>query len=247
MLCKCRNCGSAPTIKAHIFPQAALSRIRTRGPDRKIVAVLDDRAIIAQNQNGIYDPQILCRDCDAKIGILDKWFVEHIDAFHQATVMADPFTMISVPVDPISAIKFAVSVIYRASISKRDDFSDISLGPYDNLAGDIAFGIREVGDEPLQVLINVLTSQSLNTKQFAFYPVRCSGSTGRYFVFTISGIQMLVKFGGARLGSTDDVDYFEQLWLRQREPLFALAYPFEESAEAMHLKSSSFKQRHKTR
>jgi len=227
----CKNCGCSSTIKAHIIPQALIRAFRQRGPDKHTVAVSHGRATIAQNANGIYDPSILCSACDGKIGVADKWFVESLDFFHSCIGESAAYTPTALNIDAGMALRFAVSVVYRAALSQREHFQCISLGPYIDIAGKIALGAAVGDDDVPLVLVNILTSDSLDTRQFVFYPVRCSLGNGPYFVFTLSGVQFLVKFGGRYSGvSCDDHDLW-QLRLRVGQSAVVIPYPFDESAE----------------
>lgn len=231
----CRQCGENALIKAHLFPQAAIRGFRQRGPDKKTMAVFHDRAIPANKPNGLFDPNILCKTCDNKIGEADKWFLENFQKFHDTAKNRRSYSVFDVPIDPIMAIRFSVSVIYRTALSRIDQFSQISLGPYSKTAGKIAIGEKfEETDIPI-VIVNTLTSKQLDTRQFAFYPVRCSAGTGIYFTFALSGLQFLVKFGGDS-GRISSDDPFSSFWRLYPERIAkSICYPFEESAEAVFM------------
>ena len=214
-----------------------LRAIRKRGPDVKLLAVTGGRAISAKSQNGIFDDGILCFDCDQKIGKADKWFSETLDALHRLAEGAGAYKGLNAQIDSRLAIQFAVSVIYRASLSKRDDFTHISLGRYQDKAGEISTGAFDADFAVPLVLVNVLTSDWLDTRQFAFYPVRCSNGTEPYFVFTLSGIQFLVKFGRGSFDAAKKIPALDALRLKIGEAVSICAYPFEDSAEATYLTS----------
>jgi hypothetical protein len=202
------------------------------------MAIFSDRAITAKVQNGLYDPCILCFDCDSTIGVLDKWFIDQLTHVHDVALQGPSYVLKAVDVDPLSALRFAVSVIYRASISRREPFAQISLGKYTEAAGNIAvLGMRSGIESPL-VLMNVLTSDTLDTRQFAFYPVRCAGDNGPYFVFTLSGVQFLVKFGGRHDGVSSEDRLSPTCRLLPGRRATICPYPFDESAEAGFLRTS---------
>jgi hypothetical protein len=235
----CLHCGASPTIDAHIFPKAAIRAFRNRGPDQYTMAVLHDRAIKARAQNGIYDPDILCADCDCRVGNLDKWFVENVEAIHESSIGLGSYETTAVEIDPILAIRFAVSVIYRASLSRRDNFDQISLGPYLEIAGSLAVdGNFSDLSQPL-VMMNVLVSRGLDMRQWAFYPIRCAGDNGLYFVFALSGIQFLVKFGGRNPGvSSGDRGFTDVMRIKADCPVRVCIYPFDESGESQFLRGA---------
>lgn len=233
---RCLRCGETPTVKAHVFPKSAVRSIRQRGPDTKTKEIYSDRAIIAQNQNGIYDPCILCKFCDGRIGVADKWFIENLENFHIAAVDRRPYESVKMSLDTYAAVQFAVSIIFRASLSCSNHFSGISLGTYTAAAGEIATGSNQADFGKPLVMINVLTSKQLDVRQFVFYPVRCSGGNGSYYVFTISGVQFLVKFGGRHQGISGNDTHSSIYRIRPGEGAIVCCYPFDETAEAQFLK-----------
>jgi hypothetical protein len=233
----CLRCGEPPTIKAHVFPKSAVRAIRKRGPDTKTKEIYSNRAITAQNQNGIYDPSILCKTCDGRIGVADKWFIENLEIFHLTATERQPYESVEISFDTHAAVQFAVSIIYRASLSRLDHFSGISLGAYTVAAAEIATGSNQADFGQPLVMINVLTSTQLDVRQFVFYPVRCSGRNGPYYVFTISGVQFLVKFGGRHEGISDNDTYSSTYRIRPGEKAIVCCYPFDDTAEAQFLRS----------
>lgn len=232
MKTQCKQCGDAPTIEAHIIPKAVVRSIRNRGPDLKTIAVFNNRAVTARDQNGVFDRDILCKDCDGKIGTSDKWFVENLEQFHSSASGQPPYSTMQVMPKGCDALRFAVSVIYRASLSKLAQFRDISLGEYEAIAARISLGLEvSSSDEPI-VLISVLSSGTSDMRQFVTYPIRCAQGNGRYFVFTASGVQFLIKFGGWRAGVGRDDIFTSCLRVRSETPLVVCCYPFIDSAEA---------------
>ena len=231
----CLKCGSFPTIKAHIFPQAALKRIRSRGPDTKLIALDGYRSKIAKRQNGIFDPNILCSNCDGLLGKLDDWFLKLINDITSVAHSKCAYEPFLLDIDPKLATRFAISIVYRASLSSRIEFQHVQLGRFSSFAENIVFDTFEVsGCQPI-IMMNVLTSSSLDMRQMAFYPVKCANGNGPYFVFAISGIQFLVKFGGRHSGLAKSNDLSQNLRLRVGQPVVAVSHPFEDSAEGQFM------------
>ena len=233
----CLRCGKKPTIDSHIFPKAAVRAFRKRGPDKKTIAVLANRAMVANTQNGIFDPNILCAACDQRIGVADKWFIENLDLFHSAALAVKPYESVKVAVDARRALQFAVSVIYRASLSRLDHFRDISLGPYNEVAGEIAVNSDSADFYRPFVIINVLTCENLDLRQFVFYPVKCVNGNGPYFLFNISGVQFVTKFGGATPGLSASDDLLSKHRVLPDIDVHLCCYPFDESAEAQSMRN----------
>lgn len=233
----CLRCGKKPTINSHIFPKAAVRAFRTRGPDKRTIAVLENRAMVANTQNGIFDPNILCATCDQRIGVADKWFIENLNVLHSAALGKKPYEVVKVKIDARRAIQFATSVIYRASLSRLDHFHDILLGPYNEVAGEIAINSTIADFLRPFVIINVLTSDILDLRQFVFYPVKCVNGNGPYFLFNISGIQFITKFGGAAHGLNGSDDLLSKHRVLPDADVNLCCYPFDDSAEALSMRN----------
>ena len=84
-------------------------------------------------------------------------------------------------------------------------------------------------------MINVLTSMNVDTRQFVFYPIKCSNENGQYYIFLVSGLQFLVKFGGRISGLASANDLSQNLRLRVGQPVVTISYPLEESGEGNFL------------
>jgi hypothetical protein len=95
-------------------------------------------------QLGEYDPDILCETCDNLLGKNDEYAIEICRSFetHHVLVGNDIFEMRAVDCDRFS--KFVLSVLWRASISSRQSFTPVKLGPYESLVRDILFEAKNL-------------------------------------------------------------------------------------------------------
>lgn len=188
--------------------------------------------MVARDQNGIFDDSILCHRCDNDIGKADNWLAKNANTLRFATENVDDYNYLSVKCDATMAIRFAVSVIYLASLSKNDHFQGVRLGKYERQAGNIAVGALEADCNLPFVMVNVLTDQVSDPRQFGFFPVRVKGPNGAYFIFAVSGLHFLVKFGGWRNGIRGEDPQFSALRVRPGNVMTVTNYPFRDTAEA---------------
>jgi hypothetical protein len=140
MICHGLNCNSKKLIEAHIFPQGFARFIR--GSDAN-VKLTPERVGQANPQLGEYDAHILCAACDSLLGIDDEYGLEvcrRYEAEHLA-LGAKLFEMKNVDCERFC--KFVLSVLWRASISKRKSFAVVNLGPYEDVARDVLFGAKK--------------------------------------------------------------------------------------------------------
>ena len=136
----CKFCGQRKKlVKAHIIPR----HFYFDYVNEKYRSVDPMDGSWKQCQCGLYDNDILCKDCDGRVfkqfddaayEILLKDISQHIikqrfdfKLYHFKEEEFD-FSLLR---------KFFVSVLWRASISKLEDFKDIRLGKYQDIAKEI--------------------------------------------------------------------------------------------------------------
>ena len=149
--CRGLNCSSTDLVKAHIMPRGFAKTIRGDGPN---VMIAKKRGVLEANpQLGEYDNGILCASCDGKLGILDDYAVGVCRSFEtrKQTIGPDIFEMSDV--DGNKFAKAILAILWRASVSERDSFRSVSLGPYETTARDVVFGARELSAFPEYELI----------------------------------------------------------------------------------------------
>src|SRR5699024_7989966 len=143
----CKFCGQEKKlIKAHIIPK---NFYIARKEDRYLLINSKTRKY-AYKQNGGYDSNILCRDCDNHIlGEFDKegYRVLFDDFNKYQYVHTHPqgkiYQLDSNNFDYTKLRNFFISILWRASISKLEEWSHINLGGYERKALDILKGKRE--------------------------------------------------------------------------------------------------------
>ena len=149
--CRGLNCSSTDLVKAHIMPRGFAKTIRGDGPN---VMIAKKRGVLEANpQLGEYDNGILCASCDGKLGILDDYAVEVCRSFEtrKQTIAPDTFEMSGVDGDKFA--KAILAILWRASVSERDSFKPVSLGPFEATARDVVFGAYELSAFPEYELI----------------------------------------------------------------------------------------------
>jgi len=170
--CHGLGCTSANLIRAHIVPRGFAKHVK-RNSDH-VVDVTSSGGKRAAAQHGEFDEEILCERCDGKLGLLDNYALtvcrnfqnEHRNLndmiFEMPTVSGEQFA------------KFALAVLWRASISKRSPFKEIDLGSrYEELARDVLFGGRPLAAlRQFQVLVQRYTSPHIDVEGFYTLPVR---------------------------------------------------------------------------
>jgi len=126
---KCYYCQQETIlIKAHIIPQAL--HAATSG----VLSVVNIKGEIGKvRKNGCFDENILCKECDGKIGIWEEQLIKFLrnpDCYHYQFV------------------KLAVlSIMWKAHITAHKEFSDLKLGIF----GDKVYELILIHNgEPIQ-------------------------------------------------------------------------------------------------
>jgi hypothetical protein len=132
---ECRMCKVEKNlVKAHIVPRAFQMHASLPEETPRVFSSNPARHP-KRSPIGAYDPKILCSECDGNLGKLDQYASEtllsgqrrRVDNQIDGTIAGYEYGS----ADPIRLAAFVASVAWRASISNRDEFTAISLGPYE--------------------------------------------------------------------------------------------------------------------
>jgi hypothetical protein len=145
----CKMCGNdRKLINSHIIPKSFWN-IQKQGAEP--LAVLSNRPgwRPVRSPIGEYDNNILCEQCDNQLGLFDQHVYEKLvldlgaPLLHHGTPLGFTYSNS----DPILVKKFILSLVWRASISSRDYFCRISLGPYEDIFRNSFMGNETSNDE----------------------------------------------------------------------------------------------------
>jgi hypothetical protein len=199
-ICNGLNCSSTDLINAHIIPAGFGRIIRGDGPNMSLSIT---EAIQANPQLGEFDKTILCRDCDRKIGLLDEYAIEVCAKFDKRHRRTGPDTFEIPNFEGEKFAKFVLAVLWRASISNRKTFSQIKLGPYQDLARDIIFDAHPMKSLPaFKVLLARYTSKYLDMKGIYTIPTTTKYDGLRFYWFMLTGFRVMAKLDNRPLKST---------------------------------------------
>jgi hypothetical protein len=191
MPCHGLNCTSEKLIKAHIIP-ACFGRF-IRGADAN-VKMTPERVGVATPQLGEFDPAILCGPCDNILGRDDEYALgicERFEADHQK-LTGGGFELPGVDCERFC--KFVLSVLWRASISRRRAFASIDLGPYEDRARDVLFGAAPLTSlRAFEVMIQRYHSDHMDTTKWYFQPVRQPFGDLNAYGFGLAGFRIVAK------------------------------------------------------
>lgn len=143
----CKFCGQEKKlIKAHIIPKKLYLGIK----DDRFLCINSKTGKYTFQQQGGYDSNILCTDCDNHIlGEFDKegYRILFGDFSKYKCMQVHPqykiYQIDNTNFDYAKLRKFFISILWRASVSKLEEWSNINLGGYEKKAYEILKDKRE--------------------------------------------------------------------------------------------------------
>lgn len=194
----CLFCGNTTTCRAHIQP-AALGKDITKRSRRQTPSLL------APNQHrvqvgGLFDDNILCSDCDGKLGRFDDHAIvisrllgtEHEIIDHKSNRFTITY---SDEVNHHQLALFGAAVVWRASVSRVcRDLSGFTLGNNEAWIRDMIFG--QSAEIPTALIARIVGGNTI-THEAAMtmlsYPVKIKIRGVSLARFYVRGLMFLVQ------------------------------------------------------
>lgn len=239
-MCHGFNCTSTDLIRAHVIPRG-FARDMMRASGFNMLVSMDEAQ---KTQHGIFDSNILCATCDNIFGELDKYAVEVCRDFGKRHHEFDNrFLMRDIDGDKLS--KFALAVLWRASISKRSEFKKVDLGPYESIAKEVIFGSKTLKDFPeYELMLLRFKSSRVNVEGVYTSPVRMTDVGINVWGFTLSGFRFMAKID-KREWPHFPIGLRREMVVNGNDKLYGFLGPYEGSTE--HFASLRMAGAHKMR
>ena len=166
---QCRGCGkTAKLIRAHIIPEAFCIQLTRDGKPAKAVGAGE---YVRPSHTGIYDSTILCELCEQKLGAGDsyaaRFFIAELDLFEDIKSGAEIIGRSRKAFDYALLQRFLVSVLWRASISTQNFFSDVFLDKHELLLGEIALGEKECPENYCSFVLGCLLHKKVGNSMLS--------------------------------------------------------------------------------
>ena len=195
----CKFCGKEKKlIKAHIIPKNFYLGLKD---DRYLCINSQNCKYIIQQQGG-YDSNILCGDCDNHIlgdfdkegyrillGDFSKYKYEYL---HPQKI----YQLDNSCYDYHKLRKFFISILWRASISTLEEWSNINLGGYEKKALEILKDVKEH-----EKLFKILIYKNCYTEDINQEVLIAKGKTSKYkkYVIQMAGYRIEVMVDSSRI------------------------------------------------
>lgn len=143
----CKLCGRVcengeKLANSHIIPNSFFKKYQ--GEKKPAIILSNTKGEFPKRSpNGIYDPTILCLNCESK-------YFQEVDDYGACILLNDTSSYFSdeisvtghrfiqsEKVDQILLFRFFISVLWRASVSKDNFFNRVKLGPYEKVAAEV--------------------------------------------------------------------------------------------------------------
>jgi hypothetical protein len=200
MICKlCQK--EENLIKAHIIPDFMYKDIY----DEKHLfhkLHLSDRSKDSKIPTGEYDSQILCANCDNSIiGKLESYAAEIFETGGSARSAVLHYKDIGADVLHTKDIEytkfklFLLSILWRSSITTREFFRNINLGPYENVIRDMLYHQDPKDHADFPVVLMAIRHDVPWTSQLILEPDGIKIDNITWYRFFINGIMFFYIVG----------------------------------------------------
>lgn len=204
----CKFCGQEKKlIKAHIIPK---NFYIARNND-KYLCMNSKTGEYTYKQQGGYDPNILCGDCDNHIfGEFDKEGYQVLFGDfnkYQYAQIHPKYKIYQLDSSNFNYTKFRnffISILWRASISQLEEWSNINLGGYEKKALNILKGKREYPE-----LFKILIYKNSFIENINQEVLIAKGKTSKYkkYVIQMAGYRIEVMVDSTRITNQYKLQY----------------------------------------
>ena len=204
----CKFCGKEKKlIKAHIIPK----NFYLARKNDKYLCINSKTGEYTYQQQGGYDSNILCKDCDNHIlgefdkegyrvlfGDFNKY--KYIQTYPQGKI----YQLDSNNFDYTKLRNFFISILWRASISQLEEWTNINLGGYERKAFDILIGEREYPE-----LFKILIYKNSYTEDINEEVLIAKGKTSKYkkYIIQMAGYRIEVMVDSTRITNKYKLQY----------------------------------------
>jgi hypothetical protein len=197
MYCRGPGCTATNLIRAHLTPQSFARLVQGDSCPNLLVS---PRRYTKALPHGLYDPAILCETCD---GFLNTQYDD--PAFELLQTLDEQLSKLPVPAASDAYFEhhgancallcgFILSILWRYSISRLPDTSHVGLGPYEDRAREVLWGVKSLADFPeYQVICQRYVPGPVDTRKMYSSPVDMRGPDFFSYGFSMIGFHFIAK------------------------------------------------------
>jgi hypothetical protein len=228
----CRLClKDEKLIKAHIIPKGFYKYLYPKNDNSLPLKIVKNGQASSNSPIGEYDENILCAKCDGDLGIYDEYAQKIILQSNPEPFLDSGTAWKIEPFDYFLLKMFFMSLLWRASISRRDFFELVTLGPYEEKLRRMIISKNTGSADDFAVLFTQFQSKERVeiTKKNITVPIRMHLENINCYIFYLpNGYKIYIKADKQSLKNTP----FHKMILSDKGPIVVLnAGIFENSSE----------------
>lgn len=190
--CRAPDCDATKLCKAHIIPQGFARPLSEEDGHNK--AVRAGGAKPANQPLGPFDLNILCSECDGKLGVFDEYAINFCGSLPASSAAPTGSLYRQSEFNGAIFARAMLAILWRASISVREEWIEITLGRYESIIGNILFGLSNLPDFPeIEIALLRYASADHDARKFIFNPFRIRSGNLNVFSMGLGGFQVLAK------------------------------------------------------
>ena len=191
-VCRAPGCEEAKLCRAHIVPAGFARTLSKPGGHNRAIRSTGSKP--AKQPHGAFDDGILCRRCDGLLGRYDEYAVRFCKSLPMTRDAATGEIYRRAPFDGSLFARAMLAILWRASLSDREPFEEIALGPYQDRAGAILFGGAPLVSCPeLELVLYRYASDKHDARKFVFMPLRIRSGALNAFTLGLGGFLVWIK------------------------------------------------------
>lgn len=149
----CLHCGTPNTIHAHLIPKAFVMEVKMERSEQHLI--LHEKSARPQvSHTGVYDPSILCGDCDNILGRHEAYAHTLLRRLRRHRFEARKVVTVS-DLESDTLVRFAAGIAWKYAVTTPAR-GRIDIGPYPDLLRDIALSGALVPEEVDLAMARVL-------------------------------------------------------------------------------------------
>ena len=223
----CNLCQRQPaSVKAHVIPKSFFVEHSEQNDIPKIVSTSKD-FYTKKCPVGVYDPEILCIDCEAKFSPYDDYGFKF---FHPTSNLEVIYPNTEGESNIIRDVNykllklFILSILWRASVSDQTFYNGVKLGPYENKIRTLILRDDAGSPQEFPVMVHRFTYPS------ELIPILCPVSSKieglNFYQLLLNGFLVLVKVDRQPLPYP-----LPDITLAPKKPLIILLKNYKDSVE----------------
>ncbi len=235
-LCKLCGISEKQLVNAHIIPRGLHKQLCMVGEESGI-RLGSPGKYHKKSPIGVWDDTILCAGCDNSFSLWEKYSCEFLlSPINENTLINDLIGhKLAYRVDRFEYDKlqlFFLSLLWKASITKKEEFNTVNLGPYETVMKDIILS----GDINKASQFSILFRRLLKGPNMHLFPAFFRKEGVNFFHLYLGEFEVWIKVDKQKLPKT-----LEGFVLKPQKPLWILLRNFSGSNIENTVKSINLK------